>query len=129
MYQGVACTSGNDDFPMDADLKADSQYQKRSDQRPTTAPRPVAVLSQGTGVAATSDWVAGCRPSFHRNVEHDFRRNCMFTIPCRSFFCQFWSALSLPIFKKQNCYYFRIPQSRGLSRGFPQVNLVQVLTV
>ena len=30
---------------------------------------------------------------------------------------------------KKNCYYFRIPQSRGLSRGFPQVNLFQVLTV
>ena len=61
-------------------LKADPQYQKRSDQRPTTAPRPVAMLSQGTGyrvpgvagghrdqnaevehgsTSATGDWVAG----------------------------------------------------------------------
>ena len=66
----------------------------------------------------------GRRPSFHRNVERDFRRNYMFTIPCRFFF---WSARSLRI--KKNCYYFRIPQSRGLPRGFPQVNLFQVLTV
>ena len=54
-------------------LKADSQYQKRSDQRPATAPQPVAVLSQGVAggrhdqiaevehgsISATSDWVAG----------------------------------------------------------------------
>ena len=58
-------------------LKADSQYQKRSDPRPTTVPRPFAVLWQGvaggcrdqiaevepysTSVfwSATSDWVAG----------------------------------------------------------------------
>ena len=42
-------------------VKADSQYQKRSDQRPTTAPRPVAVLSQG---------VAGGRRDQNAEVEH-----------------------------------------------------------
>ena len=54
-------------------LKADSQYQKRSDQRPASAPRLVAVLSQGVAggrrdqnaevehgsTSATGDWVAG----------------------------------------------------------------------
>ena len=42
-------------------VQADSQYQKRSDQRPTTAPRPVAVLSQG---------VAGGRRDQNAEVEH-----------------------------------------------------------
>ena len=42
-------------------FKANSQDQKHSDQRPTTAPRPVAVLSQ---VAA------GCRRDQNTEVEH-----------------------------------------------------------
>ena len=115
-------------------IMADSQCQKRSNQRPTTAPRPVAVLSQGvvwwSPRPKRRSWARlnfchqrqGRRPSFHRNVEHDFRRNYMFTIPCRSFF---WSALSLRII----LLLFEDSQSRGLSRGFPQVNLFQVLTV
>ena len=50
--------------PCASAVKADSQYQKCSDQRPTTAPRPVAVLSQGVAVehgstSATGDRVAG----------------------------------------------------------------------
>ena len=44
-------------------IKADSQYPKCSDQRPTTAPRPVAVLPYGTGVA-------GGRRDQNAEVEH-----------------------------------------------------------
>ena len=116
---------------LDGSLKADSQYQKRSDQRPTTAPRLVAVLSQGVA-GGRCDRRLGRRPSFHRNVEHDFRKNYMFTMPChapcRSFF---WSALPLRIFL--NFFNFVIilgfHKAGDLSRGFPQVNLFQVLTV
>ena len=67
--------------------------------------------------SATCDRRLGRRPSFHRNVEHDFRRNYMFTMPCQSFF---WSALPLRIFFLlflKLCYYFRIPQSRRPVKG------------
>ena len=67
-----SCRNGSSQ-KLKPELKADSQYQKRSDQRPATAPRPVAVLSQGvaggrrdqnaevehSSTSATSDWVTG----------------------------------------------------------------------
>ena len=72
LQQVTSCSTGCIRGRPVCTLKADSQCQKRSDQRPTTAPRPSTCRGGVAGgrrdqnakvehgsTSATSDWVAG----------------------------------------------------------------------